>query len=97
VKPEPQALRERVHFKIVEGLTHHFLGDDDAAKEKITSVRTETEKQGFVGLVLELRLAMSQILPAAEGKAEMDAVVRDARAKSFDRIAKLADAIAEQR
>ncbi|HEX5060284.1 MAG TPA: hypothetical protein VFV99_13040, partial [Kofleriaceae bacterium] len=95
VKAEPQALRLRVQYKIVDGLTHHFLGDDDYAKEKIEAVRAETEKQTCVGLLLETKLARSQILPAEEGKAELDAVVRDAKAANFGRIVKLAEALAQ--
>ncbi|HEY5928062.1 MAG TPA: serine/threonine-protein kinase [Kofleriaceae bacterium] len=96
VKTEPQALRLRVHYKIADGLAHHFLGDSDYAKDKIEAVRAETQKQACVGLLLETRLARAQILPEAEGKAELDAVMRDAKAGNFNRIVKLAEALTQQ-
>jgi hypothetical protein len=96
VKIEPQALRLRVQWKIVDGLTHHFLGDTDSAKERISAARVETEKQSCVGLLLETRLAQSQLLPAEDGKAELDAVVRDAKAGNFGRIVKLAETLSQQ-
>jgi TolB-like protein/tetratricopeptide (TPR) repeat protein len=96
VKIEPQALRLRVQWKIVDGLTHHFLGDSDYAKDKINAARAETEKQTCVGLLLETRLALSQLLPAEDGKAELEAVVRDAKARNFGRIVKLAETLSQQ-
>jgi TolB-like protein len=96
VKLEPQALRLRVQWKIVDGLTHHFLGDSDFAKDKINAARAETEKQTCVGLLLETRLALSQLLPADEGKQELEAVVRDAKARNFGRIVKLAETLSQQ-
>jgi tetratricopeptide (TPR) repeat protein/TolB-like protein len=95
VKIEPQALRLRVQWKIIDGLTHHALGDPDTAKEKISVVRAETEKQTCVGLLLETRLALSQVLPPEEGKAELEAVVRDAKARNFGRIVKLAEILSQ--
>jgi hypothetical protein len=96
VKAEPASLRSRVLLRTVEGLTHHALGDPFTAREKIDAVRAEADRQGWTALVLEARLALAQVLPGDEGKAELAAVVRDARAGSFLRIAKLAETLAQQ-
>jgi hypothetical protein len=96
IKSPPQALRLRVYYKIIDGLTHHFLGDSEYAKEKIEAVRAETEKQACVGLLLETRLARAQVLPTEEGKAELESVIRDAKAQSMLRIVKLAETLTQQ-
>jgi tetratricopeptide (TPR) repeat protein/TolB-like protein len=96
VKGEPQALRSRVRWKILDGLTHHALGDSESAKDKINAVRAEADKQTCIGLLLETRLALAQVLPGDEGKAELDAVVRDATAREFLRIVKLAETLSQQ-
>lgn len=96
VKADPQALRARVHYKLVDGLTHYALGDPSAAADKIGSARDELDKQGCVGLLLEARLAHSQIVPPDEGKAELDAVVADATARGAGRIVKLAAQLTQQ-
>jgi eukaryotic-like serine/threonine-protein kinase len=96
VKSEPQALRLRVLYRIVDGLTHHALGDATTGAEKIASARSETEKQGHIGLSLEARLAQAQLLPPEESTAELEAIVRDASALGFRRIVKLAETVSQQ-
>ncbi|HEY5948663.1 MAG TPA: serine/threonine-protein kinase, partial [Kofleriaceae bacterium] len=96
VKAEPQPLRLRVQWRIVDALTHHFLGDTEFAKERIAAARAETDKQTCIGLSLETRLALSQTLPPEEGKQELEAVVRDAKARNFGRIVKLAETLSQQ-
>ena len=105
IKSEPQPLRLRVHYKIADGLAHAFQSDTAYGKEKIETARAETQKQGCVGLLLETRLARLQIdtmdklvnpgtaLPPEERKAELEAIVREAKARNFARIVKLAEAI----
>jgi TolB-like protein len=97
VKIEPQALRLRVQWKLVEGLTHFYLGDPDAARERIAAARSETEKQACVGLLLETKLAQALTLPNEdERKTQLDAVVREANDRNFPRIGKLAKNLTEQ-
>ena len=96
VTAEPQALRVRVRYKIADGLAHYLLGEQENGKQRIDAARAETEKQSCVGLLLETKLARAQTLPPEESKPELEAIVRDAKAKNFGRIAKLGEAIIQQ-
>ena len=102
IKSDPQPLRLRVQYKLADGLAHAFSGEADYGKEKIEAARAETQKQTCVGLLLETRLARLQLepalapgtgLPTEERKAQLDAVMRDAKAGNFGRIVKLAEAL----
>ncbi len=95
VKAPPQALRQRVHHGIIDGLTHHVLGDPFTAREKIDHVLVESRNQGWTALVLESRLALAQVLPLEEGKVELEAVVRDATAGDFGRVVRLAEELVQ--
>jgi TolB-like protein len=95
IKTAPQPLRLRVQYKLVEGLTHSSLGDPDAARERILAAKAEAEKQTCPGLLLEARLALAQTLAGDEAKAELEAVVRDAKERNFGRIVKLAETLSQ--
>jgi hypothetical protein len=96
VKHEPQALRMRVLYRLVEGLTHHSLGDPMTGGEKIAAARSDAEKQACVGLVLEARFAQAQLLPPEQMKTELAAIISDANTRGFRRIAKLAETASQQ-
>ena len=96
VKNEPEALRERVHYRSIYELTNAALGDAFTRREPLEAVRAEAEQAGFIGLVLEARLALAQVEPAEEVKPALEAVARDATAAGFVRIAKLAETLAQQ-
>lgn len=95
VKREPQAFRQRVQFRILDELTHAELGDPFTRREQLEAARAEAEEQGFVGVALEARLALAQVLPAEESKPALAEVVRAAQAASFVRIVKLAEDLTE--
>ncbi|MBS1121484.1 MAG: Serine/threonine kinase [Deltaproteobacteria bacterium] len=99
VKPEPlQALRIRIEHKIASGKTIALLGDPDGL-ERIRAARTEAETAGFVGLAFEARLALVDALIATAGdtaEPEQRALVNDARARGYERVARLADTAAKR-
>ena len=93
---DAQPLRLRVQAQLAYAIASHHLGDDDEANAKIAAVRAEADKQTCIGLSLETRLAHAQIIAPDEGKAELEAVIRDAKARGFGRIVKLAENVPKQ-
>jgi hypothetical protein len=100
IKPEAiQVLRVRLDYEIVLGETTALLDDHDGGLAAIDQARAEADKAGFVGLAFEARLAHVETLvalSAPEAQAEQAALVKDARAAGYTRIARLAET-AQQR
>jgi hypothetical protein len=98
VKPERlQTFRIRIEHAIALGQVQALLGADGLPK--LEDARAEAEKAGFVGLVLAARLARVEALHALslpEEAAEARALIREARAKGFARIAHLVETIAQR-
>jgi len=94
-KPKPQALRLRVQWQLAWALATYHKGDADDAQAKISEVRAEADKQTCIALSLETRLARAQVIGPEDGKAELEAVMRDAKARGFGRIVKLAEGVAK--
>ena len=86
----------RIEHQIVSGITYALLGDPDEGFERIEAARKEAEEQGAQGYVLEARIARVEVLIVLgrpEAEQERAALIKDARARGFPRIAKLAQMI----
>ncbi|HSD86944.1 MAG TPA: protein kinase [Kofleriaceae bacterium] len=90
-----QLLRVEVDRAVTEALTYNMMNDAFTARERLDAVKAIADKQGCVSLQLEARLALAQVLPPEEGKAELDAVLRDAKARNLGRIVKRAQILAQ--
>ncbi len=100
IKPDAiEGFRIRVEARITRGESAAILGDAETGLKDIEAARTEAEAQGFVGLGLAARLARVEALvltSAPEATAEQHALVADARARGYKRIAHLAETVAQR-
>ncbi len=92
-----QAYRTKMIANLTLGQLHGYRGEADEdgvlGPDRIDQVIADAKKTGFVGLELEARLArvlVKVITGADDADAERAALVADAQAKSYGRIAKLA-------
>ncbi|HEU0032173.1 MAG TPA: protein kinase [Kofleriaceae bacterium] len=91
-----QPFRIKIQYGIALGEAHAALGDPESSAEKIEAARAEADKRNWTTLVLEARLAKVQLLvqqKSDQADAELQALLRDARAKNAGRIVRLAEAI----
>ncbi|MGE3545036.1 MAG: protein kinase [Kofleriaceae bacterium] len=99
VKPATlQSFWIHIMHKVVLNQTVAMLGDPDGLN-KIEEARNEADRAGFIGLALEARLARVtvQLTNSAEGaQDELAALVSDAKARGFARIANRAETINER-
>jgi serine/threonine protein kinase len=95
VEPFQLAIQQRIaHGEVLALLDQR----DDGLKE-VEDARSDAEKRGFPGLVLAARLARLEVLTATsapEAADEQTQLVRDARAKRYDRIAHLAETVGQR-
>jgi hypothetical protein len=92
-----------VSFEAPSGKVTALLGDPEGL-DRIRDARSEAEREGFVGLVFEARLAVVEvsILTAVEpaaadaAAAEQRALVKDARARGYARVAQLAETVSQR-
>ncbi len=87
-----------IEHAIALGKATVLLGDPEGFKQ-LDAARAEADKQGYPGLVLAARLARVEALfvtAAPEAAAEQAALVKDAQAKGFGRIAHLAETTAQR-
>jgi predicted negative regulator of RcsB-dependent stress response len=85
--------------RIALGEVHALLGDPDEGFKQLDAARTEAEHEGYPGLVLAARLARVDVLTATgagDAITEQRALVKDARAKGYGRIAHLAETAAQR-
>ncbi|MBA3458785.1 MAG: serine/threonine protein kinase [Deltaproteobacteria bacterium] len=86
----------RTEHQLASGMAHALLGDPDEGFDRIEAARKEAEAQGAAGHVLAARLARVEVLVLLgkpEAADERAALIKDAKAKGFARIAKLAETI----
>jgi tetratricopeptide (TPR) repeat protein len=100
VRPEAiEPFQTRLEQRIAFGHAYVLLGDPDEGWPDLDAARAEAEKQGFPGLVLAARLARVEALTetsAPEAATEQRALVADARAKGYERIAHLAETVGQR-
>ena len=92
-----QAYRTKLLAKITLGQIYGYRGEGDdegvVGLDRIDAAIADARKQGFVGLELEARLArvlVKLITGADDAEAERATLIKDATAKDYARIAKLA-------
>lgn len=99
VKPATlQSFWIHIMHKVVLGQTEATLGDPGGL-DKIEAARNEADRAGFIGLALEARLARVtvQLTNSAEGaQDELTALIADAKARGFARIAQRAETITQR-
>jgi tetratricopeptide (TPR) repeat protein len=100
VKPETvEPLQIRIAYQIALGQTHALLGDTEVGLGELAAARAEAEKQGFPGLVLAARLAALEVavaVAAHDAATDQRALVSDARAGGYGRIAHLAETVTQR-
>lgn len=84
-----------VERAVTEAMTLKELGDPFTAREKLEAVKAIADKQNYLVLQLSTRLALAQVVPPDEGKPELEAVLREAKAKNLGRIAKRAEILGQ--
>ena len=98
VKPDKlQAFAIKIRHEITKGEALGLESDDGL--DLIARAEAEAKQHGFVGLGLEARLARVEILvltTAPDAAAEQTRLVADARAKGYQRIARLAETIVDR-
>jgi len=85
-----------IHQRIAHGEVLALLDQPDDGLGEIEAARADADKHGFPGLVLAARLARVEVLTAtgaADAATEQKALVHDARAHGYDRIADLAETV----
>ena len=94
-----QSYRTKMVAKLTIGQVHGYRGEADedgvVGLDRIDAVIADAKKRGFVGVELEARLArvlVELITSAADAEADRAALVADATAKGFARVARLASA-----
>ena len=95
IEPFRLAIEER----IAHGEVLALLGQPDDGLAELEAARADADKHGFPGLVLAARLARVEVhtaMGSADAAAEQQALVRDARAAGYDRIADLAQNAGER-
>jgi len=100
VKPEKiEPFRLAIEHRITHGEVLALLDQPDDGLKELDDARADADKHGFPGLVLAARLARLEVLTATSASgaaAEQKALVRDARAKGYDRIADLAETVGQR-
>ncbi len=94
-----EAFQIQIESRIARGETVAMLDDPDEGFTQIDAARAEAEKQGFPGLVFAARLARVEVMiarSAPDAAAAQRALVTEARAKGYERIAHLAETIAQR-
>ena len=94
-----EAFQIQLEGRIARGESIALLGDPDEGYRQLDAARTDAEAQGFLGLVLAARLARLEVMRAGsapDAATAQQALVRDARAKGYGRIARLAETIAQR-
>jgi tetratricopeptide (TPR) repeat protein len=89
----------RIEHQIALGQTNALLGDPDEARKHLDAAVTAAGQQGYIGLVLEAKLAQVEVAVATaapDAKAEQRALVDDARRRGYGRIATLAATVGER-
>jgi hypothetical protein len=89
----------RLEGRIVRGKTDALLGDPDGGLQQLDAARAEADTQGYVGLALAARLARVETMIALstpDAVKEQRALVTDARARGYGRIAHLAETVAQR-
>jgi tetratricopeptide (TPR) repeat protein/TolB-like protein len=90
-----EEVRLEVERAVTEALTYKELSDPSSAREKLDAVKAIADKQGNLALQLEVRLALTRLLPPDEAKLELENIVREAKAQNLGRIAKRAETLAQ--
>jgi hypothetical protein len=97
VKPEKvEPFRLSIQQRIAHGEVLALLDQRDDGLKEVDDARADAEAHGFPGLVLAARLARLEVLTATsapDAPAEQKQLIHDARAKSFGRIADLAETV----
>jgi hypothetical protein len=100
VKPEKiEPFQLAIQQRIAHGEVLALLDQPDDGMKELEDARADADKHGFPGLVLAARLARVEVLTATsagDAAAEQKALVRDARAHGYDRIADLAETVGQR-
>ncbi len=100
IKPESiQTFETQIEARIARGQAMALLGDSDAGFADLEAASIAANKAGAIGLALLARLGRVEVLVATnapEADAEQRALIADARAKGFGRIAHLAETVAQR-
>ncbi|MGE5180727.1 MAG: serine/threonine-protein kinase [Acidobacteriota bacterium] len=89
----------QIEHRIAFGQVHALLEAPEAGLPKLDEARTQAEQRGYVGLALAARFARLYVLNATSDPdvaAEQAALIHDARAKGYGRIAHLAETVASR-
>ncbi len=99
VKPDTlQSFRIRLLHQLAAGKATVLLGDPEGL-DQLRAARSEAEQAGFVGLALEARLALVEVLIATSADTadtELHALVKAARAKGYRRVVQLAQTVMQR-
>jgi ATP/maltotriose-dependent transcriptional regulator MalT len=89
-----EAVHPRLTFGIDAGYVEIARGQVEQAGARLDKLRREAVERGFVGIELEARLLLGRIAlrsgDAVAGPAALAALEQDARARGYERIARLA-------